>query len=49
MILVAFSLVLDRAFSHGDLTWQLASAAEDAKRFALRSGGKVADTITGYN
>ncbi len=47
-ILVAFSLVLDRALNEGAFTVQFAEASSDATRWIIRSGDRVADTITGF-
>jgi hypothetical protein len=41
-ICVAFGLVLDRGFNHGQLTVQLAAAADDAKHWTERGAGKMA-------
>lgn len=46
-ILIAFSLVLDRALNDGAFTVQLVEASQDAKYWILHSGHKVAVTVTG--
>lgn len=48
MILVAFSLVLDRSFNSGGYTLQLAETADTATTWALNGGEKVARTVAGF-
>jgi len=49
MILTALSLTLDRAFIDGRATVELALAFDEAKDWALRSSGRVAQSLYGFS
>lgn len=47
--LVAFSLVLDRAYNQGEMAIRMVEALEDAQSWTVRSSGAVARSLYGYS
>ncbi len=48
MIAVSFTLVFDKAFNNGDVTFRLFENAADARHWVVESGDDIADTMSGF-